>query len=109
MVTLTDDTSSGDVDVVSWPLNAAQVRELVWRNDNTRVYYKFLTVWVVWSGELTSAGHRTLFTGLVPSAANVVGAAAHLLGHVEGQLAVTCSVVGVEVPVTVALPHVFMK
>lgn len=55
---------------------------------------------------LTSAGHRTLLAGFVPGAANVVGAAAHLLGHVEVELAVARHVVGVEVPVAVALPHV---
>lgn len=56
--------------------------------------------------ELTGAGQRTLLTGSVPRPADVVGAAAHFLGHVEGQLTVTCPVVGVKVPVAVALPHV---
>lgn len=55
---------------------------------------------------LTSAGHGTLLAGFVPGTANVVGAAAHLLGHVEIELAVARLVVGVEVPVAVALPHV---
>lgn len=54
----------------------------------------------------TGAGHRTLFAGLIPGTANVVGAAAHLFGHVEGQLAVTRLVVRVKVSVAVALPHV---
>lgn len=55
---------------------------------------------------LTGAGDRTLFTGFIPGAADVVGAAAHLLGHVEGQLSITSPVVGVKVPEAVALPHV---
>lgn len=54
----------------------------------------------------TGAGHGTLFTGFIPSTANVVGAAAHLFGHVEGQLSVARLVVRVKVPVAVALPHV---
>lgn len=56
---------------------------------------------------LTGAGYRTLFTGSVPGPSNVVGAAAHLLGHVEGQLSVTRPVVRVEVPVAETLPHVY--
>lgn len=54
----------------------------------------------------TGAGNRTLFAGFIPGTANVVGAAAHLFGHVEGQLSVTRLVVGVKVPVAIALPHV---
>lgn len=42
----------------------------------------------------------------MPGTANIVGAAAHLFGHVEGQLSVTRLVVGVKVPVAIALPHV---
>lgn len=56
---------------------------------------------------LTGTGYRTLFTGSVPGPSNVVGAAAHLLGHVEGQLSVTRPVVRVEVPVAETLPHVY--
>lgn len=47
-----------------------------------------------------------LLTGLVPSSANVVGAAAHLLGHVEQQLSVAGLVVGIVVPVAQASSHV---
>lgn len=56
--------------------------------------------------DLTAAGHGALFAGFIPRTADVVGAAAHLFGHVEGQLAVARSVVRVKVPVAVALPHV---
>lgn len=42
-------------------------------------------------------------TWLVPGFANVVGTATHLLGHVEGELILTCVIV---VPVAEALPHV---
>lgn len=57
-------------------------------------------------GHLTSAGHRTLLAWFIPGTANVVGAAAHLFGHVEVQLSITCHVVRVKVPVAVTLPHV---
>lgn len=77
-----NDPSCGDVDEISWSLTAAQDRKPV------------------------GAGHRTLFTGFIPCTANVVGAAAHLFGHVEGQLSVTCPVIGVKVPVAVALSHI---
>lgn len=54
---------------------------------------------------MTLTGSRS-WTGLarfVPGLSNIVGAAAHLLGHVEGQLVLACVV---EVAVTHALPHV---
>lgn len=74
--------SSGDVNIVSRSLTAAQDRKLI------------------------TAGHGALFAGFIPRTANVVGAAAHLFGHVEGQLPVTCPVVRIKVPEAVALPHV---
>lgn len=46
---------------------------------------------------------RTSFTGLVPGFAHVIGTAAHLFGHVEGQLIFTGVI---EVTVTDTLPHV---
>lgn len=54
---------------------------------------------------LTLTGSRswTGLTRLVPGFSHVVGAAAHLLGHVEGQLVLTRVV---EVAVTHTLPHV---
>lgn len=47
-----------------------------------------------------------LFTGLIPGPANVVGAAAHLLGHVEQELSVTGLVVSIIVSVAQASSHV---
>lgn len=61
------------------------------------------------NGVLTSAGDRALFTRFVPGAANVVGAAAHLLRHVEGELIVTCSIVRIIIPIAQALSHVCGK
>lgn len=54
---------------------------------------------------LTLTGSRswTGFTWLVPGFSHIVGAAAHLLGHVEGQLVLTRVI---EVAVTHTLPHV---
>lgn len=52
---------------------------------------------------LTGSGSWTGLARLVPGFPYVVGAAAHLLGHVEGQL-VLAGVV--EVAVADALPHV---
>ena len=52
---------------------------------------------------LTCGGRGAGFTGLVPGLAHVVGAAAHLLGHVEGQLVLTGVV---EVTVAHTLPHI---
>lgn len=46
---------------------------------------------------------RTGFTGLVPGFAHVIGTAAHLFGHIEGQLIFTRVV---EVTVTDTLPHI---
>lgn len=66
---------------------------------------RHMCVW--WN--LTSAGHRTLFTRFIPRTADIVGAAAHLFGHVEGQLSIACPVVRVKVPVAVALPHVCVR
>lgn len=67
-----------------------------------------LTFVVVWGGlrcvrTLTGGRSGTGLTRLVPGFAHVVGAAAHLLGHVEGQLVLTRVV---EVAVAHALPHV---
>lgn len=61
------------------------------------------------ASELTGAGHRALFTRSIPSTADVVGAAAHLFCHVEGQLSIAGPVVWVKVPVAIALPHVFVR
>lgn len=77
-----NDSSGCDVNVISWSLTAAQ------------------------DGKFIGTGYRTLLTGFIPCTANVVGAAAHLFGHVKGQLSITCPVVRVKVPVAVALPHI---
>lgn len=50
-----------------------------------------LTVTCAWDG--------TLFTGFVPGSADVVGATAHLLGHVEQEFSVAGLVVWVVVSV----------
>lgn len=55
---------------------------------------------------LTGSRSRTGLARLVPGFPYVVGAAAHLLGHVEGQLVLTGVV---EVAVAHALPHVCIK
>lgn len=55
---------------------------------------------------LTGGRSRTRLTRLVPGFPNIVGAAAHLLGHVEGQLILTRVV---EVTVAHTLPHVCME
>lgn len=54
---------------------------------------------------LTLTGSRswTGLTRLVPGFPHVVGTATHLLGHVEGQLVLTCII---EVTITHTLPHV---
>lgn len=52
---------------------------------------------------LTGGGGGAGLAGLVPRFAHVVGTAAHLLGHVEGELVLTRVV---EVTVAHALPHV---
>lgn len=57
-----------------------------------------LTVTCAWDG--------TLFAGLIPGAADVVGAATHLLGHVEEQFSIAGLVVGVIVSVAQASSHV---
>lgn len=48
----------------------------------------------------------TLFTGLIPGSADVVGATAHLLGHVEQEFSITGLVVSVIVSVAQASSHV---
>lgn len=53
--------------------------------------------------QLTGSRGRTRFAWLIPSFAHVVGAAAHLLGHVERQLVFTRVI---EVAVANTLPHV---
>lgn len=52
---------------------------------------------------LTCCRRGAGFAGLVPGLAYIVGTAAHLLGHVEGQLVLARVV---EVAVAHALPHV---
>lgn len=52
---------------------------------------------------LTGSRSRTGLAWLVPGLSNIVGTAAHLLGHVERQLILTRVV---EVTVTHTLPHV---
>lgn len=56
--------------------------------------------------KLTCAWDGTLFTGLIPGPANVVGTTAHLLGHIEQQFSVAGLVVSVIVPVAQASPHI---
>lgn len=55
---------------------------------------------------LTGAGDGTPLAGFIPGPADVIRAAAELLGHVEGQLSITCGVIREVVPVAQALPHV---
>lgn len=57
-----------------------------------------LTVTCAWDG--------TLFTGLIPGTADVVGAATHLLGHVEEQFSIAGLVVSMIVSVAQASSHV---
>lgn len=52
---------------------------------------------------LTGGWGRAGLTGFVPSLAHIVGAAAHFLGHVEGELVLARVV---EVAVAHTLPHV---
>lgn len=52
---------------------------------------------------LTGSRSWTGLTWLVPGFSHVVGTAAHLLGHVEGQLVLTRVV---KVTITHTLPHV---
>ena len=56
-----------------------------------------------WFSRLTAGWCGAGLTRLVPGLANVVGAAAHLLGHVEGELVLTRVIV---VAIADALPHV---
>lgn len=56
--------------------------------------------------EFICARDRTLLAGLIPGSADVVGAAAHLLGHVEQELSVTGLVVSVVVSVAQTSSHV---
>lgn len=56
---------------------------------------------------LTGAGDGTLLAGFIPGPADVVRAAAELLGHVEGQLSITRGVIRVVVPVAQALAHIW--
>lgn len=52
---------------------------------------------------LTGCRSRTGLARLVPGFSHIVGTAAHLLGHVEGQLVLTGVI---KVTVTHAFPHV---
>lgn len=52
---------------------------------------------------LRGSRSRTGLAWLVPGFSNIIGTAAHLLGHVEGQLVLTCVI---EVTVTHTFPHV---
>lgn len=56
--------------------------------------------------KLTCAGDGTLFTGLIPGSANIVGTAAHLLGHIEQQFSVTGLVVSIIVSVAQTSSHI---
>lgn len=55
---------------------------------------------------LTGCRSWTGFTRLVPRFSHVVGTAAHLFGHIEGQLVLTRVI---EVTVTNTLSHVCLK
>lgn len=54
----------------------------------------------------TSARDRTLFTRLIPCTSNVVGTAAHFLGHVKEQLTITGLVVSIVISVTQTSSHI---
>lgn len=56
---------------------------------------------------LTCTWDGTLFTGLIPGPTNVIGTAAHLLGHIEQQLSITGLVVSVIVSIAQTSPHVW--
>lgn len=55
----------------------------------------------------TSAWDRTLFTRLIPRTSDVVGTAAHFLGHIKEQLAITGLIVGIVVSVTQTSSHIY--
>ena len=56
--------------------------------------------------QLTCARDGTLFTGLIPGPANVVGTTAHLLGHIEQKFSVAGLVVSVIVSVAQTSSHI---
>lgn len=57
-------------------------------------------------GEFICARDRTLFTRLIPCTPNVVGTAAHFLGHIEEQLTITGLIVSIVIPVTQTSSHI---
>lgn len=56
--------------------------------------------------QLTCAWDRTLFTGLIPGPANVVGTTAHLLGHIEQKFSITGLVVSIVVSIAQTSSHI---
>lgn len=56
--------------------------------------------------KFTCAWDGTLFTGLIPGSADIVGTTAHLLGHVEQQLSVAGLVVSIVVSVAQTPSHI---
>lgn len=59
--------------------------------------------------KLTCAWDGTLFTGLIPGSANVVGTTTHLLGHIEQQFSVTSLVVSIIVSIAQTSSHIYKK
>lgn len=104
VVTLTNWFAGMDVNNEARSLVTTQQLVFSWRKRNPVSDGKQALACVsrtLW--ELTGGRSWTGFTRLVPSFPHVVGAAAHLLGHVEGQLVLTRVV---EVAVAHALSHV---
>lgn len=56
--------------------------------------------------EFICAWDGTLFTGLIPGSANIVGTAAHLLGHIEQQFSIAGLVVSIIVSVAQTSSHI---
>jgi hypothetical protein len=56
--------------------------------------------------KFTCAWDWTLFTGLVPGSANVVGTATHLLSHIKQQFSITGLVVSIVVSVAQTSSHI---
>lgn len=54
----------------------------------------------------TCARDRTLFTRLIPCTSNVVGTAAHFLGHIEEQLTITGLIVSIVISITQTSSHI---
>lgn len=54
----------------------------------------------------TCAWDRTLFTRLIPCTSNVVGTAAHFLGHIEEQLTITGLIVSIVISITQTSSHI---